>query len=460
MTRRSAVLCIALAALGGCDTAASTTAFSGLTLPPGPYVLVDDHLIERTSGVARIVNSPLRRVDIPNPLVDAAQDGNSTPYFAILREEGRFRLWYNTPLDKLGSDASRLAYLESPDGIGWKRPREVLAGPEGGIRFGASVLRRPSEGDYAIGYYQNGGLRIATSVDGLTWNPLRPKEVIPHNHDIAGITYDPIRKRYIAIVSNFGVREIAGLRLDLRSTRQSVSRNLVDWETPWEVLVPDARDGLHTQFYGMDGFIARGDLMIAMVKVLREDLDADGAARGNLGSRGVGWTSLAWSRDGRTWIRDRAIFLGPDPQAGAWDHAFAWIDEQVEVGDSVYLYYAGYAEGHKNDRARDRQIGMQPIARDRYVAWTAGPEGGVLRTRLLRLTGTGLTFNIDASAGEILVRVLDQEGKEVLGECEALRGDLLEAQLICKRPLSELSEPVRLELRMRTARLFALTITD
>jgi hypothetical protein len=93
--------------------------FSGLELTPGPHLLLDDYLIESTAGVRRYVHAPVRDANIPNPLITGEQDGNIAPYLAVLRDGGRFKIWYNTSFDDQGSNQSRLGYLESTDGIHW-----------------------------------------------------------------------------------------------------------------------------------------------------------------------------------------------------------------------------------------------------------------------------------------------------------------------------------------------------
>ena len=81
---------------------------------------------------------------------------------------------------------------------------------------------------------------------------------------------------------------------------QSFSGDLIHWETPWNVLVPDEKDEGETQFYAMAGFINRGDMLIGLVKVLRDELHADPEEEGH----GVGYTTLAYTRDGVHWTRD------------------------------------------------------------------------------------------------------------------------------------------------------------
>jgi hypothetical protein len=48
---------------------------------------------------------------------------------------------------------------------------------------------------------------------------------------------------------------------------------------------------------------------------------------------GLGYTVLAWSRDGETWERDYEPFIPNNSLPGSWDHAMAWGDEQIQVGD-------------------------------------------------------------------------------------------------------------------------------
>src|SRR5205085_6540297 len=201
-----------------------------------------------------------------------------------------------------------------------------------------------------------------------------------------------------------------------RVTMQSASDDLLHWEQPHYVLTPDDRlDEGQTQFYAMNGFLARGELMIGLVKVLRDDLKADDPPDPPK-AYGVGYTTLAWTRDGRTWTRDREVYFERDPRKGAWDHAHAWIDFQLPVGDEVYLYYAGYARGHKVERTRERQIGLLRIRRDRYVSRESGAEAGTLRTPLVILDGGSLTVNARTDAdGELRARVLDEGGHPVAG---------------------------------------------
>ncbi len=438
-----------------------------IDLRPGPHLFVDDFLIESSDNIVRVVNVPERDASIPNPIVTGKEDGCFQPYMTVLRDErtGRFRLWYDHHTADFNASRSRLGYLESDDGIHWIRPARVLDEPPS-IRYGVSVIdqgeRFPRPGQrYALGWYKDGGLNVASSPDGIAWTPLSAQPVLYHNHDINSIFFDALRKRYVATVSVY--RPVGWWSGKLRITMQSHSADLVSWSTPHHVLVPDpAMDEGGTQFYAMDGFLRRGDLIMGMVKVLRDDLKADDPPDPPE-AYGVGYTALAWTRDGDTWTRDTTPFFSPNPAKGTWDHAHAWIDDQLPVGNEVFLYYAGYARGHKVNRFEERQIGLVRMKKDRYVSRKAGPVIGRILTPLMTLHGESLTVNADVEDGSLKARVLDEKGHPIPGftldDCRPVTTDALDAPIAWKRSLREVqTKTVRLEFVLRNAAIFGFEL--
>lgn len=428
-----------------------------LDLGPGPHLFLDDHLIADQSNLKRVINHPVKH---PDPVVTGPEDKCFQPYLTVLRDTdtGRFRIWYGVPESEI---QSHLAYMESDDGIHWERPHRVLGDP-GPIQFGVSILDEgPSYPDhsqrYKYGYWWGGGLCIAASPDGLNWRPLADGPVLEHNHDINSIFRDPIRNRYVAFVSSYTEGPTwTGKR---RIPMSSISDDLINWREPWVIFAPDAQDEGETQFYCMDGVIARGELLIGLLKVLRDDLPADpGGPRA-----GIGYTLLAWSHDGEHWTRDREPFLDRGP-AGAWDHAMAWGDEQLIVGDETFIYYGGYKQGHKIERFTERQIGLARMPRDRYVARQAGQTRGLLRTRLVSLPPTQMTVNARVE-GYLRVRLTDDSGKPLAGfgwdDCTPVRGDSLAHAVMWKRPLAEVKgKAVRIEFALQRADLYGFGFAE
>jgi hypothetical protein len=279
--------------------------------------------------------------------------------------------------------------------------------------------------------------------------------VVKHSHDISNLWYDPIRRRWVATVSE--MMQLEHMGQERRTTLQATSDDLLHWGPKWIVLASDSRyDKDVLQFYAMNGYLARGDLVVGMVKNLHDDWKASGCPPGAFG---IGSTSLAWTRDGRTWVRDREVFFGPDPAPGTWDHAHAWIDEQLPVGRDVHLYYGGYKWGHKHNRFEERQIGLVTMPRDRYVARQAGELTATLRTPRVVLAGSSLTVNAKID-GELKLRLVDGAGKPLSGfDWMVLHGDNLDHPVAFERPLASLAgQPVRLDFRLRKAQLFGFDL--
>lgn len=433
---------------------------------PGPHLLLDDYLIAESLNLDRVVMQPQRDPSIPNPIVTGPGDGCIQPFLTVLRDPktGRFRIWYGARRDDRNVARTHLATMKSDDGIHFTRPPHICDTPE--LQFSSSVIDRgPNHDDpatrYVYAYWLGGGTRLLTSADGLKWRSLIDGIVLPHNHDITGLNWDPVRETYAAIVSTLTTgSKWTGER---RTTMMSYSKDLRRWGRPWFVLTASSEldEGL-TQFYAMDGFLTRGPLRIAMVKILRDDLRATNTQPGSFGRA---HTSLVWSRDGRTWVRDRAMFFEPDDDPRAWDHAHAWIDEQLIVGDKVYLYYCGYKQGHKMNRFEERQIGLVRMPLDRYVARRANTStAGRLKTVPIRLGKTPGTLHVNAAAtgGQLRVQVRDAQSDKVLpglsfADCQAITTDGLRLPVRWHGGgLSRASgRTVRLEFEVSRASLFA-----
>lgn len=450
LTRRELLGAVGLSSFGQVRGAQDVDLATGSR---GPHLLLDDFIIAEHTGLRREVGTPTR---LPGPVVTGPEDKCFQPYMTVLRdpETRRFRIWYGVPEH---ATQSHIAYMESDDGIAWERPHRVLDDP-GPIQFGMSVLDEgpdfPNTRErYKLGWWHDGGLQVAASPDGIIWSKLAPGPVLTHNHDINNIFWDHLHGRYGANVSVYrGDSAWSGER---RITYQAWSDDLLHWSEPRLIIYPDATDEGETQFYCMGGVIGRGDLLVGMVRVLRDDLPAEPG--GDVW--GLGYTTLAWSRDRETWTRDRTPFLDRNPEPGTWDRAMTWADCQLPVGDELRIYYGGYRRGHKIERFTERQIGLALMPVDRYVARVAGPSEGRLLTRQLLVAGRQLEVNADVK-GHLRVAVCDAGGRPLdgytLASCTPLRGDSVRHRVRWRRPVVALSgQPVRLLFDLRDARLYA-----
>ena len=438
------------------------------SLPAGVQLFVDSDLIADERNMRRVIRQPVR---LPEPVVTAAKDRCFQPYVSVLRDPRtkRFRLWYNAAVD---ATRSRIGYLESEDGIRFLRPHRELADPSGlPVGFGAYVVDDgPDAADPGRRYrlaWENGGLFTATSPDGFRWTATSRRPVLGDIGDIIALSRDPIRGRYLLTCKVHSTPEDGyegstpnaeeGYR---RLVGQSVSRDCIEWSPPRRIIVADGEDEGVTEFYGIGPVLARGGLLIGLLKVLRDDLAPEPGGK----ATGLGYTCLAWTRDGERWERDRESFLPRNPEPGTWDCAMTWGDCLVPVDDEVFVYYGGYARGHKVERFKERQMGLARLPRDRFVSRDAGPECGTLRTPLLRLDASSLVVNAEVT-GELRVRVCDERDMPIEGfdtpDCAPLRGDSLRHPIRWNAPLATLRRrPIRLEFAARDARLYGFELVQ
>ena len=444
-----------------------------IVLNLGPHLFIDDYLIADQNFLLRTVNNPHK---LPDPIIISGLKNDQVwqPYMSILRDPDSklFRIWYNTPVDTNEVSRCHIGYMESKDGIHWIRPVRLLKDPHD-IQFGVTVIDRgknfpDQQKRYVFATYLKPGFWVSTSPDGFNWTPISDKPVFLHNHDITSLFWDPIRKQYLATVSNrlTGFGDINNPAIDdsRRIPHETVSKDLLHWEPIWPIIMPKIgapKEQGETQFYSMSGIIARGDLLIGLVKVLRDDLNATpGKTAKEMGdmnrkAAGLGYTVLAWSRDGRTWERDDQPFIPNNPVPGTFDHAMAWGDEQIIVGDDTYVYYAGYERGHKVNRFNERHIGFAQMPLDRYVSWDADLNLGTLITKPVIINADYLTVNANVK-NECRVRLLDKNCKPIEGfDWVNINGDSVEHKVKWTKSLSSLSgEPICIEFQLKNAQLF------
>ncbi|MCX6168476.1 MAG: hypothetical protein NTX65_03990 [Ignavibacteriales bacterium] len=444
-----------------------------IKLNKGPQLFIDDYLIADQSFLLRTVNNPQK---LSNPILVGGLKNDLVwqPYLSVLRDpdSGMFRLWYNTPVDTSEVSRCHIGYMESKDGINWIRPPRILKDPHE-IQFGVKVLDlgknySDKEKRFVLATYLKPGYRVSTSPDGYSWTPISDKPVFLHNHDITSLFWDPIRKQFLATVSHrqrgFGDPSLPKVDDIRRIPHETVSKDLINWETIWPIITPKIGVPLEvgeTQFYSMSGIIERGDLLIGLVKVLRDDLNATyGKSAKEMGDKdrkaaGIGYTVLAWSRDGRTWERDYEPFIPNNPIPGTFDHAMAWGDEQIIVGDETYVYYGGYESGHKVNRFNERHIGFAKMLIDRYVSRDADLNTGTLITKPLIINAESLTVNAKVK-GEFRLRLLDINREPIKGfDWVELKGDSVEHKVEWAKKIDSLAgTPVCIEFQLKNAQLF------
>ncbi len=442
----------------------------------GPQLFLDDYMIAQAEDLKRVFHSPRR---LPQPVLDFPTFETTQHHASVLydSEIKRYRFWYTS----LGA---RIRHAESTDGIHWENPRYIEIGGIAPMTFGVFDDRQnvadPGHSFKMVTqvwtHDRGSGMGVFVSPDGLRWTGHEKNPVIPHAgkdayHNIGdiigGLFFDPLRKHYMATFRMNALAKDGWQPAPLsggkfrRLVGMSTSEDFYHWTQPRRICVPDEKDEGLLEFYGMRGIHARGSLLIGFVRVLRDDRSYE---EGSL-AKGIGYTVLAISRDGRNWHRFRQPFLDRNPVSGTWDRAMTWIGDRLPMGDEVYLYYGGYAAGHKPDRnTGGRQLGMAKLRKDGYASLRAGKDGGTLLTPLLVFAGGGLELNVDASGkgAEVRAELQDASGQALEGfsidKCDPIHGDCVAHEVTWsgKSDVSSLvGKPIRLHVRMHSADLYA-----
>lgn len=346
--------------------------------------------------------------------------------------------------------------------------------------------------------------RLWTSPDGLHWKlddrlftGLRAADTQP------SWFWDPRIRRYVGY-SREWVRNTAGFGARMASYNES--DNLVNWDSMYMALEPDERDlaaapatridvsrlevkgedvvpqfarrkaaGVEGEdqvltpsspldFYGPGVFPYEG-VYLALIPVFHH-----WRSSGSDSWPSTGDVQLAVSRDARHFTRPgpRRPFMGTGPD-GSWDAKWIYpVLRPVRMGDELWIYYAGTNRDHSSRLDRTASEHQAAISRailrlDGFVCAEAGYEGGTLLTPPLRFTGSRLELNVDTGAGGMLaVEVLEGSGRPIPGftlhDADEINGNSVRALAAWRGSpdVSSLSgKPVRLRMRLRSARLYA-----
>jgi hypothetical protein len=204
------------------------------------------------------------------------------------------------------------------------------------------------------------------------------------------------------------------------------SRDLIHWTPMLTILEADERDPANAQMYYMH-IVPYGRHYLGFVQMfyMSEDM-----------TYGPLEMHLAISDDGENWRRagdkwtKRSPILPRGPE-GSWDQAhvdlFACPPMPLGArGERLRFWYGGKDTEHW--QAGSTAASSATLRRDGFACWEAGPEGGTITTRLLKLTwATFPALNVDARDGEVRVEILKEDGTILEGcaaaQCTPITGD-------------------------------------
>lgn len=478
-------------------------------------LLVDDFLTEKLSGEARLQLHP----PVPQEIVlttDAPWEGNACGYPSVFQDGPLYRMYYHAGHYRHGGKPAQtraehpwfLCYVESDDGIHWRRPElglyefagskknNIILTPESvaaikGDPAHTAVFKDanpdcPADARYkCVIVGKPHGLYLLKSADGIRFSVASDKPVITQGaFDSENLAFwDPVRKEYRAYWRIFtaGVADGQTWKPEgARAIRTATSKDSVNWsaqadlryvDSPVQQLYTNQIQPYYRAPHIFLGFPMRytdrgwSDSMSALPGLEERLARAKASPRyGTAITDGLFMTS----RDGVLFRRWNEAFLRPGPrQQGSWvygDNMIFWglVETASALGEAPHELSL-YASEHYWQGAG---VSMRRLTlrMDGFVSLRASASGGELLTKPLVFDGGNLTLNMSTSgAGSLQVEIQDAAGQPIpgyaLADCPEVFGDELARVVRWRkggdvRPLS--GKPVRLRFVLKDADLYAL----
>lgn len=299
------------------------------------------------------------------------------------------------------------------------------------------------------------------SRDGLKWEPrfeMQWSEANWHPEPPIFGFYNKHRKRH-----QMTVRPGWG---DRRQCLQSTT-NFRDWSGPELLLQPDVLDEELVELYGMPVF-PYGDGYVGLVWVFH--CESTEPTRGFNRFVGPLDCQLAWSHDGNRFtrgVRSPLIRCNDPGQPGGGaiePSCLVQTDEEIRIYSAATKVYHGQSrQARRNGITDNASILLHTLRKDGLMFLESTGDWGRFISKPLVLQGDSLTINASAPHGEIRIQFTDLESRPIAGwtfdDFQPLSSDdsfHFPLQWKTKSLKELMGRIVRLEVRMRHARLFAI----
>jgi len=411
----------------------------------------------------------------------------------ILREDGRYRLWYESvpPTMAGGGGANFLCLAESDDGLAWRRIEDAvlpyegaktnivyggtLAGPwgyhGGGVfvdphgpaseRFKAIYLvelskqeaeaYRDKYPDRVAGWPPRGeGMHAAAgavSPDGIHWTRL-PEPLVGHLSDTHNTaSFDPLLGKYVWFCRTW----VLGRRAIGRAETDDFRR----FPLPETIIWPGADVATTDTWYGNGKTVYPGTIDWHLLLPWRWRVAEDRF-----------FTHLLTSPDGILWGAPPDNLVLRPGEFGAWD-AGGTVSGcgMVELpGNRVGVPYVGYRIPHKYPRRPPLgQFAWAWWEKDRIVALEAAEEAE-FSTWIVRFRGNELHLNLRTKhTGTMRVELLGPDRRPIpgrtLADCDPICGNHLDVAVTWRgdaRLATGEPRPMAFHVRMNHAQLFSI----
>ena len=454
-------------------------------------LFIDSRFIADQKNVTLTMNPAQRTGEACLVADQALERGWIGSYLTVIHEGDRFRMWYEAfhwgPVgDRASAPLCKLCYAESEDGIHWTKPHLGLYDFDGSrdnnLVFhgranwihGCCVFVDPTAppGErykmiYGDRYREEGRATAgAYSSDGIHWQAYEPRFIVKRGTDTQNIAfYDTRINKYVAY-QRLNNHENTEYPYDIRAVCRAEASEFTSFSKPVVVMEADERDPAYCDIYNnaITLYPYAQDAYIGFPSIFYH---SDGSLV----------PQLAISRDGVQWSRpwrEPFIELGPE---GSFDCRTIYVGASlVRAGDELWLYYGAQRHPHGAKQLPKRlasvvtaeteyegTISRAVLRLDGFVSADTPMSGGELTTPPLVFAGSRLELNMNAAGGgEVIVELLDEEGKAIEGfsadDADPLYYNNVRAVATWRGnpDVSALQgQSVRLRLTMRATKLYA-----
>ena len=448
---------------------------------------------EMPSGLRLTPHDP--RID-PEPLLRPEKPWEAGMSGGILFEDdGLYRLYYTCPdaLKEGDRDIGLwrvIAYAESTDGVRWVRPKI------GTVRYGGSTDNNLVYGsDLALGRSALGvglfkdptgrpeeryklvhmGIEDdrfflwgAVSPDGLHWKPLEKPLISDYMSDTQNVVaWDPVRGRYVGYFRGWTAHRHGSVHVR-RLIAYAETERFESWPVPRPLVRADMHDGPDTDLYSNAYTPWPGADAHLMFPALYQR------------NRDVTEVHMMTSRDGLNWVRPlrRPVVPAGEPGSDSEGSVYAGCglvsfrpgETSLPISPTRRSHNRGFYVEPGAARPEEGRLCLATLRRDGFISLDAEAVG-TCATVIFTFSGGRLEVNAwTGFGGEIRIELADASAEtrrspaepvagHALEECDPISGDSVRHTVTWKGR-SDLSAwagtPVRLRLRLRRARLYAI----
>lgn len=453
----------------------------------GRQLFVDNFLIETTNlerkfyKARKYTNNPILKpeTDMEKNLKGSGIPGASAKDGGVWWEprEQLFKMWYEAGW------LNRLAYATSTDGVNWTRPDlgdgtnaiPTLARFAGNSAAVVLDYDAPDDQRYKMfhrtsnaGAPNNEGYSMV-SPDGKRWSYFT--QTGPCG-DRSTMFYNPFRRKWVYSIRSLGV--LGGSphgraryyweHSDFLKGAEWTKNSVVFWCNADNRDEPDPAFNLPPELYNLNA-VGYESILLGMHQIL---LDENEIAKADRRPK-ITELKVSFSRDGFHWDRPyREAFIPATRTAGSWDRGYVQSVGGIctVVGDQLRFYYIGFrGEDSHSYMHSNGATGMAVLRRDGFASMSTLGEG-TLTTRPVTFSGKHLFVNVNCTAGELKVEILNKDNQVIEGfsadKCKAISVDSTIQQVVWDG-ISDLSslagQEVRFRFRLKNGDLYAFWVS-